>query len=49
MNPQDETITVLRLEGSAYIEHGTFGRGASATSVLLDGFGASVADIFDAE
>ncbi len=49
VNPQDETITVLRSEGSAYTEHGTFGRGASATSVLLDGCGVSVSAVFDAE
>ena len=49
VNPQDETVTVLRLEGSAYVEHGTFGRGARATSVLLDGFGVKIADVFDAE
>lgn len=49
VNPQDETISVLRLKGSAYIEHGTFGRGASATSVLFDGFEVSVADVFNAE
>lgn len=49
VNPQDETITVLRLEDSTYTEHGSFGRGASATSVLLNGFGVSVSAVFDAE
>ena len=49
VNPQDETITVLRLAGSAYVEHGLFGRGARATSVVLDGFGVSVGAVFDAE
>ena len=49
VNPQDETITVLRLAGAAYVEHGTFGRGASATSVLLKGFQVSVDAVFDAE
>lgn len=49
VNPQDETITVLRLAGSAYVEHGLFGRGARATSVVLDGFGVSVGAVLDAE
>src|SRR5205807_1810933 len=33
VNPQTETITVLRLENDSYVEHGVFGRGAIATSV----------------
>ena len=49
VNPQDKTITVLRLAGAAYVEHGTFRRGANATSVLLDGFQVSVDTVFDAE
>jgi Uma2 family endonuclease len=36
VNPQSETITVLRLEGPMYAEHGVFGRGATATSVVPD-------------
>src|SRR5258707_732732 len=27
VNPQDETITVLKLDGSVYVEHGVFRRG----------------------
>jgi len=49
VNPQSETITVLRLEGSAYTEHGVFGRGAMATSVLFEGFGVSVNEVLDAD
>lgn len=49
VNPQSETITVLRLEGSAYTEHGVFGRGAMATSVLFAGFGVSVHEVLDAD
>lgn len=49
INPLDETITVLRLSGDAYIEHGTFGRSAQATSALLEGFAVSVDAVFDAE
>jgi Uncharacterized protein conserved in cyanobacteria len=49
INPLNETITVLRLSGDAYVEHGTFGRGAQATSALLEGFAVSVDAVFDAE
>jgi Uma2 family endonuclease len=47
VNPQSETVTVLCLEDSAYTEHGVFGRGAMATSVLFEGFGVSVDEVFD--
>ena len=43
-----ETITVLVLDGDRYVEHGVFGRGASATSPLLEGFAADVSTVFDA-
>src|SRR5215831_1861558 len=49
VNPQSETITVLCLEGSAYVEHGVFGRGAIATSVVLHGLSIVVDEVFDAE
>jgi Uma2 family endonuclease len=48
VNPQKNTITVLRLENSAYVEHGVFRRGDTATSVILPGFGVSVDAVFDA-
>jgi Uma2 family endonuclease len=48
VNPEDETVTVLRLAGTRYVEHGRFRRGDTATSALLDGFSISVNDIFDA-
>ncbi len=41
-------ITVLRLEGGAYVEHGVFGRGTSATSVLLEGFSVGEDAVLDA-
>jgi hypothetical protein len=41
-------ILVLRLEGTAYVEHGIFTRGTQATSVLLKGFAVVVADVLDA-
>jgi hypothetical protein len=49
VHPQSETITVLRLEGPAYVEHGVFGRGATATSVVLEGLSVVVDAVFDAE
>jgi Uma2 family endonuclease len=49
VNPIDETITVLALQGTSYAEHGRFARNTTATSVLLDGFGVDVATTFDAE
>lgn len=53
VNPFDETITVLtqgaeRTMGR-YAEHGIFGRGQRATSLLLTGFGVDVDAVFDAE
>ena len=47
VNPADETITVLKLDGDAYAEHGTFRRGESATSALLAGFAVRVDAVFD--
>jgi Uma2 family endonuclease len=48
VNPLDETVTVLALEGAAYVAHGVFGRGERATSRLLAGFELSVDAVFDA-
>ena len=47
-DPRQDTITVLTLEGDAYVEHGTFARGESATSPSLKDFAADVAAVFDA-
>jgi Uma2 family endonuclease len=49
VNPETETITVLRLEDTAYAEHGVFGRGAEAASALMPGFIVSVDAVFDAD
>jgi Uma2 family endonuclease len=49
VNPQEETITVLNLEGGVYATHGVFGRGATATSALLAGFTVSVEAVCEAE
>ena len=48
VNPIDETVTVLVLDGDAYTEHGVFRRGRPAESVCLEGFSVSVAEVFDA-
>ena len=48
-DPQRETVSVLRLQGGAYVEHGVFGRGARATSALLEGFAVDVSALFDAD
>ena len=48
VDPRDETITVLTLDGEAYVEHGAYARGSQATSRLIDGFTADVSAVFDA-
>ena len=48
VDPRDATITVLTLRDGAYVEHGVFRRGGSATSRLLEGFAADVSAVFDA-
>jgi Uma2 family endonuclease len=47
VNPQTETIMVLRLRGDAYEEAGTYRRGDMATSELLAGFSVDVSAVFD--
>jgi Uma2 family endonuclease len=49
VNPLTETITVLRPEDKAYVEHGVFARGTMATSALLSGFAISVDAVMDAD
>ena len=48
VDPRDETITVLALDGEAYTEHGVHTRGGAAASDLLEGFSADVSAVFDA-
>ncbi len=48
VNPIEEMITVLRLSGDQYAEHGVFQRGDTATSALLEGFSINVDELFDA-
>jgi len=48
INLLDETISVLIIEGNAYVERSIFRRGETATSQLLVGFSVSVDEVFDA-
>ena len=45
---QRQTVTVLRLEEGAYVEHGVFGAGTMATSALLSDFQVGVGALFAA-
>lgn len=49
VNPLDESITILGLAGTVYIEHGVFRRGDRTTSSLLEGFSINVDEVFDAQ
>ena len=49
VDPSTAQMTVLRLEGTAYVEHGVFPRGTQATSVLLDGFSVAVDRVLEAD
>ncbi len=48
VDPEEQRITVLTLDGQTYREHGVFGPGATATSALLPGFAVSVDAVFAA-
>jgi Uma2 family endonuclease len=48
VDPELRQITVLTLDGQAYREHGKFGAGTVATSVLLAGFSVAVDTVFAA-
>jgi len=48
VDPQTETITVLRLEEASYGEHGVFRRNETATSAHYAGLQAPVTDVLDA-
>ena len=49
VDPLEDTVTVLVLEGDSYAEYATFHRGDRARSVCLPGLGVDVAAVFDAE
>jgi Uma2 family endonuclease len=46
VDPEEQMIRVLTLEGKKYKVHGEFRRGEQATSVLLPGFAVSVEAVF---
>jgi Uma2 family endonuclease len=48
VDPHERRITVLTLDGQTYREHGVFGPGSEATSVLLSGFSVNVDAVFAA-
>jgi Uma2 family endonuclease len=48
VDPQEQLITVLSLQGTAYIEHGAFAPGKRATSKLLADFFVDVDAVFAA-
>jgi Uma2 family endonuclease len=48
VDPTTETITVLRLAGEGYVEHGVFRRGDQATSALIPEFTVAVDAVLDA-
>ena len=47
VEPQTEAITLLRLEGTQYVEEGRFVRNDVVRSVLLPGFDVDVTAVFD--
>lgn len=49
VNPVDETVAVLILDGDEYIDHGVFGRGDEVDSPLLPGFKVAVNALFDTD
>jgi Uma2 family endonuclease len=49
VDPQTELITVLRLDGKVYVEHGAFKRGDIATSALLPDLRVEVSAVFDSQ
>jgi Uma2 family endonuclease len=49
VNPDTETITVLRLDGEVYVEAGQYRRGDVAASVVLAGFTVDATAVFDAD
>ncbi|MBI3463073.1 MAG: Uma2 family endonuclease, partial [Planctomycetes bacterium] len=46
VDPEEQKVTVLTLDGGTYRVHGEFRPGETATSVLLRGFAVAVRDVF---
>lgn len=49
VDPHEQKITVLALEGTGYTPHGEFTPGQSASSKLLSGFSVDVTEVFAAQ
>lgn len=49
VDPQQGQMSVLKLEGDRYAEHGVFTKGALATSALLQGFSVDVTQALTAD
>jgi Uma2 family endonuclease len=49
VQPEEETVTVLRLAEAAYVAHGVFRRGETLTSALLPDLTLDVTALFDAQ
>ncbi len=49
VDPEAETLTVLRLDAGAYATHGRFGRGTTATSAAFANLRVDVTELFDAD
>ena len=49
VNPVDETVAVLVLDGDEYIDHGVFGRDDEVDSPSLPGFKVAVNALFDTD
>ena len=48
VDPEMETVTVLKLEAGGYVEHGVYGRHVRARSLVLLDFALDVGEVFDA-
>jgi Uma2 family endonuclease len=46
VDPQKQRVTVLKLKGRSYVQHGRFGSGQRARSALLEGFEVDVDAVF---
>lgn len=46
IDPESNTVTVLALHENEYREHGTFGNGSTADSILLPGFTVNIDELF---
>jgi Uma2 family endonuclease len=49
VNPENETIAILTLDGGSYVDARTLQRGQSAASMMLEGFAVDVTDVFNAD